>query len=84
VYDDLDFGRSLSWQDLLIVSTHSMGLHLCADGPLCGKFHHRGPRFWFDGSPIGGERGVYVLEEGEYHWQVDTKARAIVLEQSSH
>jgi hypothetical protein len=47
----------------------------CADGPLRGEYHDRGPRFVFDGRPIGLGSGVYVLRDGEYRWQVDRPAR---------
>ena len=60
------------------------GFYLCVDGPLRGELHHRGPRFGFDGTSIGEERGVYVLEERQYHWHAVPNSRSIVLEQSSH
>jgi hypothetical protein len=66
------------------MSTQAIGFHLCCDGPLKDEYHNRGPRFGFDGSPIGKERGVYVLEEGQYHWHVDPRAKSIVLVQSSY
>jgi hypothetical protein len=60
------------------------GSSLCFDGPLKGETHLRGPRFGFDGRQVGEERGEYVLDEGQYHWRVDPRARSVVWEQSSH
>jgi hypothetical protein len=50
------------------MSTQAIGFHLCADGPLRGELHHRGPRFVFDGAMIGQGSGFYSLEEGQYRW----------------
>jgi hypothetical protein len=57
------------------MSTQSIGHHLCIDGPLRGELHDRGPRFGFDRAPIGEERGVYVLEDGQYRWHADPPRR---------
>jgi len=66
------------------MSIQDTGPHLCIDGPLRGEYHHRGPRFGFDGAAVGEERGVYILEEEQYRWHVDPRAQSVVLVQSSH
>jgi hypothetical protein len=58
------------------MSTESVCLYPCADGPLRGELHDRGPRFFFDGRVAALQSGFYTLVDGEYRWQADPPRRS--------
>jgi len=58
------------------MSTESVCLYPCADGPLRGELHDRGPKFFFDGRLAGMQRGFYMLVDGEYRWKPESPSRA--------
>ncbi|HEX4145875.1 MAG TPA: hypothetical protein VHY91_20390 [Pirellulales bacterium] len=58
------------------MSTESVCLYPCADGPLRGELHDWGPQFFFDGRVAALESGFYRLENGEYRWQPEPSRRS--------